>query len=58
MTLDNLLRTGKLKAHAAGKREIARLLASAETALSDANIKESSSASRLDLPAGLSCRHR
>ena len=33
MTLDNLLRIGKLKAHAADKVEIERLLAAAERAL-------------------------
>lgn len=49
MTLDNLLRIGKLKPHAADKAEIARLLASAERALADANVRDLSSDSRLDL---------
>jgi hypothetical protein len=34
--LENLLRIGKLKAHAADEREIARLLDSAQRALKDA----------------------
>jgi len=38
MTLDNLLRIGKVKAHAADKVEIGRLLASAERALADAGV--------------------
>ena len=38
MTLDNLLRIGKLKAHAADKVEIERLLAAAERALGDASV--------------------
>jgi hypothetical protein len=33
MTLENLLRIGKLKAHAADEREIARLLEAADVAL-------------------------
>ena len=37
MTLENLARIGKLKAHAADEREIARLLESAERALKDAS---------------------
>jgi hypothetical protein len=36
MTLENLLRIGKLKAHAADEREILRLLDSAERGLKDA----------------------
>jgi hypothetical protein len=36
MTLENLLRTGQLKAHAADEREILRLLDSAQLALKDA----------------------
>jgi hypothetical protein len=36
MTLENLLRIGKLKAHAADEREIARLLEAADVALQDA----------------------
>jgi len=35
MTLENLLHIGKLKAHAAGKLEIDRVLAAAERALAD-----------------------
>ena len=38
MTLDNLLRIGKLKTHAADKAEIVRLLAAAERALVDAEV--------------------
>jgi hypothetical protein len=49
MTLENLLRIGKLKVHAAGKVEIERLLAAAERALADASVKELSSDSRLGL---------
>lgn len=49
MTLDNLLRIGKLKAHAADEREIARLLESADRALKDAAAGALSSDSRLDL---------
>ena len=49
MTLENLLRIGKLKAHAAGKVEIDRLLAAAERALADASVEDLSSDSRLDL---------
>jgi len=36
MTLENLLRTGLLKAHAADERELQRLLDSAQLALQDA----------------------
>jgi hypothetical protein len=49
MTLENLLRTGQLKAHAADERELARLLESAEVALNDAKLASLSSISRLDL---------
>jgi hypothetical protein len=49
MTLENLLRIGKLKAHAADEREIARLLESADRALKDASVAGLSSDSRLDL---------
>jgi hypothetical protein len=49
MTLENLLRIGKLKAHAAGKVDIDRFLASAERALADAAVDNLSSDSRLDL---------
>ncbi len=49
MTLDNLLRIGKLKPHTADKVEIERLLAAAGRALSDAEISRISSDSRLDL---------
>lgn len=49
MTLDNLARIGKLKAHAADEREIARLLDSADRALKDASAATLSSDSRLDL---------
>jgi len=49
MTLDNLLRIGKLKPHAADKAEIGRLLAAAGRALADAGIERLSSDARLDL---------
>jgi hypothetical protein len=49
MTLENLARIGKLKAHAADEREIARLLESAERALRDALVAELSADSRLEL---------
>ena len=49
MTLDNLLRIGKLKPHAADKAEIGRLLAAARRALTDAGIERLSSDARLDL---------
>jgi len=49
MTLDNLLRIGKLKPHAADKAEIGRLLAAAGRALMDAGIEGLSSDARLDL---------
>lgn len=49
MTLENLLRIGKLKPHAADKVEIARLLQAAERALNDAQSETLSSDSRLDL---------
>ena len=49
MTLHNLLRIGKLKAHAADKAEIARLFESARRALADAGIEGLSSDARLDL---------
>ena len=48
MTLDNLLRIGKLKAHVADKVEIDRLLAAAERALVDASAPGLSSDTRLD----------
>ena len=48
MTLDNLLRIGKLRAHVADKAEIARLLAAAERALSDAAVPDVSADTRLD----------
>src|SRR5438094_8505812 len=49
MTLENLLRIGKLKVHAAGKLEIDRILAAAERALADAAVGNLSSDSCLDL---------
>lgn len=49
MTLDNLLRIGKLKAHAADEREIARLLVAAERGLKDASLATLSGDTRLDL---------
>jgi hypothetical protein len=49
MTLENLARIGRLKAHAADEREIARLLESAHRALRDAAIPGLSTDARLDL---------
>ncbi|MGH8764962.1 MAG: HEPN domain-containing protein [Burkholderiales bacterium] len=49
MSLENLQRIGKLKAHAADERELARLLDSAATTLKDATLASLSSVSRLDL---------
>ncbi len=49
MTLENLLRIGKLKAHATDKQEIARLLGSADRALKDASVAALSTDSRLEL---------
>jgi hypothetical protein len=46
MTLENLLRIGKLKAHAAERLELERLLSSAERALADARQEALSSGSR------------
>lgn len=46
MTLDNLLRIGKLKAHAATSVEIDRLLSAADRALADAGYEALSSVSR------------
>lgn len=48
MTLDNLLRIGKVKAHAADKVEIGRLLASVERALAAAGVPGLSAGTRLD----------
>jgi hypothetical protein len=49
MTLENLARIGKLKAHAADEGEIARLLDFADRALADAGVAQVSTDSRLDL---------
>jgi len=49
MTLENLLRTGQLKVHAADERELQRLLDSAQLALQDAALAELSGDSRLNL---------
>jgi hypothetical protein len=49
MTLENLLRIGKLKAHVADEGEIARVLQSAERALKDASVAALSADSRLEL---------
>ena len=49
MTLENLARIGKLKAHAADEREIERLLDSADRALKDASVAALSTDSRLEL---------
>jgi hypothetical protein len=49
MTLENLARIEKLKAHAADEWEIARLLESADRALKDASVAALSTDSRLEL---------
>jgi len=49
MPLENLLRTGQLKAHAADERELQRLLDSAQLALKDAAFADLSGDSRLNL---------
>ena len=49
MTLDNLLRIGKLKPHESSKLEIERLLAAAERALTDARVASLSADTRLDI---------
>jgi hypothetical protein len=49
MTLENLLRIGKLKAHAADEGEIARLLESAHRALGDTSVAGLSADARLEL---------
>ena len=49
MSLENLLRIGKLKPHVAERVEIARLLAAAERALKDAENATLSGDSRLDI---------
>ena len=49
MTLENLLRIGKVKAHVADEDEIARLLAAAQRALREASVRALSSNGRLDL---------
>ena len=48
MSLDNLLRIGKLRAHVADKAEIERLLAAARRALADAGVPGLSTDTRLD----------
>lgn len=47
--MENLARIGKLKAHAADEREIARLPESADRALKDASVAALSTDSRLEL---------
>jgi hypothetical protein len=49
MTLENLLRIGKLKAHAVKKVEIERLLLAAERALRDAGIETNGADTRFGL---------
>ena len=49
MSLENLLRIGKLKPHAAERVEVVRLLAAAERALKDTEHAALSGDSRLDL---------
>lgn len=48
MTLENLSSIGRLKPHSPTRVEVQRLLASAETSLRDARIKDNSPATRLD----------
>lgn len=48
MTLENLLRMGRLKSHPVDKKQVARLLEAAEQALRDAAVDGLSSLSRLD----------
>ena len=48
MTLDNLLRIGKLKAHTATRIEVVRLLDATEQSRADASVVGLSAASRLD----------
>lgn len=50
MTLENLLRIGKLKAHAAKRVELDRLMSSAGLALADAGNEGISSVSRFAIP--------
>jgi len=49
MTLDNLVRIGKLKPHSVTPVEIGRLLAAAERGLVDASVSKLSPDSRLDI---------
>ena len=49
MTLDNLLGIGKLKPHKPSRVEVARLVASAEASLRDAQRADLGNGSRLDL---------
>ena len=49
MTLDNLSGIGRLKPHKPAREEIARLLASADTALKDARLPGVSTTGKLDL---------
>jgi hypothetical protein len=49
MTLENLLRIGKLKAHPHDERQVARLLESAARGAHDAALPDLSATSRLDL---------
>jgi hypothetical protein len=49
MTLENLLRIGKLKAHPVDEAQVARLLEAAEQAVRDAAVDGLSSASRLEI---------
>jgi hypothetical protein len=58
MTLDNLLRIGKLKAHTATRIEVVRLLDAAEQSLADASVVGLSAASRLGLSSRTSTQDR
>lgn len=49
MTLENLLRIGKLRAHSATNVEIGRLLAAADQAIADAATPALSASTRLDI---------
>jgi hypothetical protein len=49
MTLENLLRIGKLRAHAVTRIEVERLLVAAEQAIGDAAVPGLSASTRLDV---------
>lgn len=57
MTLENLVRIGKLKPHEPAREEVARLLAAAERNIRDARVRAVSTETRFDAAykAGLQC---